>query len=221
FSKFLKKWSDGLDSGVLSCDDINFLKKIMEEKEMRILPTVKDLWVFLHQSFSLLCWCDDEKLKKEFKNLKNVDYLRLGDLTTEEKQMLQDKLKLKRICLLINGLWIQEPKHSENCCKLRSCSTKMSLRSLVFSLLNDSIQKHSIILKRDTDVKEGLKNQLDAAEGLIESDANQIIEENHALMIPSVILEEEQDIRDLPDSGIIKDSSKDKFDNGKSMVSAP
>ncbi|GJY80752.1 reverse transcriptase domain-containing protein [Tanacetum coccineum] len=115
-----------------------FIEEIMEEKEMQILPTVQDLWVFLHQSF-LLCWCDDEKLKKEFKNLKNVDYLCLGDLTTEEKQMLQDK---------------------------------------------------------DTDVKEGLKNQSDAADGLIESDADQIIEENQALMIPSVILEEEQDIRD-------------------------
>ena len=43
----------------------------------------------------------------------------------------------------------------------------------------------------------------------IESDADQIIEENPALMIPSVILEEEQDIKDQSDFGIVKDSSKD------------
>nr|GEW23168.1 hypothetical protein [Tanacetum cinerariifolium] len=38
-----QKWSDGLDSGILSCYDIDFLKKRMEEKEMQILPTVQDL----------------------------------------------------------------------------------------------------------------------------------------------------------------------------------
>ncbi|KAI3716435.1 hypothetical protein L1987_67312 [Smallanthus sonchifolius] len=89
-----QKWSDGLGSGFLSSDDINYLKKNMEEKEMRILPTVQDKWVSLHQSFGLICWCDDEQLRKEFKNLNNVDYLFLGELHTQEKQMLEDKVSV-------------------------------------------------------------------------------------------------------------------------------
>ncbi|GKB46870.1 hypothetical protein Tco_0897623 [Tanacetum coccineum] len=87
-----QKWSDGLESGVLRSDDIDYLKKSMEEKEMTILPTVQDKWVSLHQSFGLVCWCDDEELKKEFQNLKNVNFLCLGNLTTEEKQLFQDKV---------------------------------------------------------------------------------------------------------------------------------
>ncbi|GJZ76307.1 hypothetical protein Tco_0640772 [Tanacetum coccineum] len=75
-----KKWSDGLDSEVLSSDDIDYLKKSMREKETRILPTVQDKWVSLHQSFGLICWCDDEQLRKEFMNMNNIDFLRLGDL---------------------------------------------------------------------------------------------------------------------------------------------
>ncbi|KAF5820234.1 putative histidine kinase/HSP90-like ATPase superfamily [Helianthus annuus] len=89
-----EKWSDGLASGFLSSDDINYLKKNMEEKEMRILPTVQDKWVSLHQSFGLICWCDDEELKKEFKNLNNVDFLFLGELDTNEKQKLEDKISV-------------------------------------------------------------------------------------------------------------------------------
>ncbi|KAI7727539.1 hypothetical protein M8C21_003843 [Ambrosia artemisiifolia] len=89
-----QKWSDGLDAGFVSSDDINYLKEKMEDKEMRILPTVQDTWVSLHQSFGLICWCDDDELKKEFKNLSNVDFLFLGELDTKEKQMLADKISV-------------------------------------------------------------------------------------------------------------------------------
>ncbi|GJY79327.1 hypothetical protein Tco_0485128, partial [Tanacetum coccineum] len=72
FQVFQKR-SDGLDLEVLSCDDIDFLKKRIEEKEMWILPIVQDLWVSLHHSlhhsFGLICWCDDEKLKKGIQEL--------------------------------------------------------------------------------------------------------------------------------------------------------
>nr|XP_043628280.1 protein NO VEIN-like [Erigeron canadensis] len=84
-----QKWSDGLDSGILSSDDIAYMKKSMEEKEMRIIPTVQDRWVSLHKSFGLICWCNDEQLRKEFKNLSNVDFIYLGELSAEEKQILQ------------------------------------------------------------------------------------------------------------------------------------
>lgn len=61
---------------------------------MAILPTVQDKWVSLHQSFGLICWCDDEQLKQEFKNLNNVDFLFLGELHTQEKLMLEDKISV-------------------------------------------------------------------------------------------------------------------------------
>ncbi|XP_071713992.1 protein NO VEIN-like [Rutidosis leptorrhynchoides] len=89
-----KKWSDGLDSGALSSDDVDYLKKSMEEKETTIIPTVKDKWVSLHQSFGNVFWCDDEHLRNEFGNLNNIDFLSLGELTNEEKQMLQDKVSV-------------------------------------------------------------------------------------------------------------------------------
>ena len=66
----------------------------MEEKETRILPTVQDKWVSLHQSFGHICWCDDEQLRKEFMNADNIDFLFLGDLNNEEKQLLQDKVSV-------------------------------------------------------------------------------------------------------------------------------
>ncbi|GKA35189.1 leucine-rich repeat, cysteine-containing subtype protein [Tanacetum coccineum] len=93
-SRVFQKWNDGLDLGVLSSDDVDYMKKIMEEKEMKILPTVKNKWVSLHQSFGLICWCDDEELRKEFMNLNGIDFLRFGELTDLEKQMLQTKVSV-------------------------------------------------------------------------------------------------------------------------------
>ncbi|KAL4591072.1 hypothetical protein LXL04_004020 [Taraxacum kok-saghyz] len=89
-----QRWSDGMESGILSCEDIEYLKKSMMEKETTILPTLQDKWVSLHESFGLLCWCNDEKLKKEFKNLNNVDFLSFGDLNPQETQILHDKISV-------------------------------------------------------------------------------------------------------------------------------
>ncbi|GKA48568.1 histidine kinase-, DNA gyrase B-, and HSP90-like ATPase family protein [Tanacetum coccineum] len=66
----------------------------MEEKETTILPTVQDKWVSLHESFGHIYWCDDEQLKKEFMDLSNVHFLCLGELTNEEKQMIQDEVSV-------------------------------------------------------------------------------------------------------------------------------
>nr|GEZ04562.1 histidine kinase-, DNA gyrase B-, and HSP90-like ATPase family protein [Tanacetum cinerariifolium] len=89
-----QKWSADLDSGGLSYDDIDYLKKCMEEKEMKILPTMQDEWVSLHQSFGLVCWCDDEQLGNQYKNLNNVHFISFGELTTQEKQIFQDKVSV-------------------------------------------------------------------------------------------------------------------------------
>ncbi|XP_071709029.1 protein NO VEIN-like [Rutidosis leptorrhynchoides] len=92
--KVFQKWSDGLASGVLSSDDIDYMKKIMSDEKMKILPTEQNKWVSLHESSSLVCWCNDEQLKKEFINLNNIHFLCFGQLTIQEKQMVQDKLSV-------------------------------------------------------------------------------------------------------------------------------
>lgn len=59
-----------------------------------MLPTVLDKWVSMHPSFGLVCWCDDEKLKKEFKHSDNIDFLYFGNLNDDDKELLQAKLSV-------------------------------------------------------------------------------------------------------------------------------
>ncbi|KAJ9555573.1 hypothetical protein OSB04_010187 [Centaurea solstitialis] len=87
-------WSDGLKSGQLSLEDVEMLKKYLERKQMKVLPTAHDRWVSLHSSFGLVCWCDDEKLADEFEGLNNIDFLRLCELSDEEKEILRVKVSL-------------------------------------------------------------------------------------------------------------------------------
>ncbi|XP_071713993.1 protein NO VEIN-like [Rutidosis leptorrhynchoides] len=102
-----RKWSDELDSGIMRCDDIDYVKKSMKDKKMRVLPTSHNEWVSLHKSFGLIFWCEYEQLTKEFINLKNVNILHFWELTTGEKQMLRDK-----VSVLFSRLGI--PSLSEN-----------------------------------------------------------------------------------------------------------
>ncbi|KAD5508905.1 hypothetical protein E3N88_16608 [Mikania micrantha] len=85
-------WSDGLKSGALSLEDVEMLKRNLEEKTMKVLPTAEDKWVSLHSSFGLVCWCDDEKLADEFEGLNNINFFCLCELTDEEKEMLEVKV---------------------------------------------------------------------------------------------------------------------------------
>ncbi|PWA48738.1 histidine kinase-like ATPase, C-terminal domain-containing protein [Artemisia annua] len=82
-------WSDGLKSGALSVEDVEMLKRHLEEKEMKVIPTSHDKWVSLHPSFGLVCWCDDEKLADEFEESNIINLFCLCELTDEEKAMLQ------------------------------------------------------------------------------------------------------------------------------------
>lgn len=59
-----------------------------------VLPTAQDTWVSLHSSFGLVCWPDDEKLSMEFKHLHGIHFLRLGELSEEEQEMLQAKVSV-------------------------------------------------------------------------------------------------------------------------------
>ncbi|KAL7177232.1 hypothetical protein ACSBR2_030551 [Camellia fascicularis] len=85
-------WSDGLKSGLLSPEDVAYLKDCLLKLEFTVLPTVLDKWVSLHPSFGLVCWCDDEKLRKEFRHLKNIDFLYFGELSDDEQEMLRVKV---------------------------------------------------------------------------------------------------------------------------------
>ncbi|XP_057497767.1 protein NO VEIN-like [Actinidia eriantha] len=93
FQVFLQ-WSDGLKSGILSLEDIAYLKECLLKLEFAVLPTVLDKWVSLHPSFGLICWCDDEKLRNEFKHVDNVDFLYFGDLSDEEQEILRVKVSV-------------------------------------------------------------------------------------------------------------------------------
>lgn len=59
-----------------------------------MLPTVLDKWVSLHPSFGLICWCDDENLKKEFKHFDNIDFLYFGELSDDEQDMFRVKVSV-------------------------------------------------------------------------------------------------------------------------------
>ncbi|TYH83645.1 hypothetical protein ES332_D02G145400v1 [Gossypium tomentosum] len=93
FQVFLK-WADALKSGLLSTEDIHHMKECLNKSEYTVLPTVLDKWVSLHPSFGLVCWCDDEKLKKRFKHLDNIDFLYFGTLNDIERELLQTKVSI-------------------------------------------------------------------------------------------------------------------------------
>ncbi|KAM7485827.1 hypothetical protein LguiA_001836 [Lonicera macranthoides] len=81
------KWNDGYKSGLLNSEDIEYFKENLVKEEFTVLPTALDKWVSLHPSFGLVCWCDDDKLRKEFKNFNNIDFLYFGEFSDNEEQM--------------------------------------------------------------------------------------------------------------------------------------
>ncbi|XP_026387919.1 uncharacterized protein LOC113283008 [Papaver somniferum] len=86
------KWSDDLKSGLLSPEDVLYLKEFLLKLESTVLPTVLDKWVSLHPTFGVVCWCDDEELKKQFKHSDNISFLYFGELSNAEKKMLSEKI---------------------------------------------------------------------------------------------------------------------------------
>lgn len=87
-------WGDALRSGLMSSEDVEFLKESLLKKEYTVLPTRHDKWVSLHSSFGLVCWSDDEKLGREFRHLEGVDFLNFGESTIEDNQMLPEKVSV-------------------------------------------------------------------------------------------------------------------------------
>lgn len=75
-------------------EDISFLKEGLLTKDYLVLPTVEDKWVSLHPSFGLVCWCDDDKLRKEFQYFDNIKFLYFGQLNDDEKEILRTKVSV-------------------------------------------------------------------------------------------------------------------------------
>ncbi|CAN4120815.1 unnamed protein product [Withania somnifera] len=93
FHIFLQ-WIDELNLGSLRSEDIGFLKEGLLTKDYLVLPTAEDKWVSLHPSFGLICWCDDDNLRKEFQYFDNVKFLYFGQLNDEEKEILRTKVSM-------------------------------------------------------------------------------------------------------------------------------
>ncbi|KAK1385201.1 Sacsin [Heracleum sosnowskyi] len=86
--------ADGLKSGELSSKDIDYFKECLLHLDFTVLPTSVDRWISLHPSFGLVCWSDDEKLRKEFKHCDHIEFLYFGELSDDEKETLQKKMSV-------------------------------------------------------------------------------------------------------------------------------
>ena len=73
-------------------DDILFLKEYLQKLETMVLPTLVKRWVSLHPSFGLVCWSDDDELKQHFQNCIDVDFIKFGTLSSEDKQILHGRV---------------------------------------------------------------------------------------------------------------------------------
>ncbi|KAI3840267.1 hypothetical protein MKX03_010747 [Papaver bracteatum] len=74
--KVISKWADDLKSGLLSPEDVLYLKEFLLKLESNILPTIPDKW----------------ELKKKFEHSDNISFLCFGELSVDEKGMLSEKI---------------------------------------------------------------------------------------------------------------------------------
>lgn len=88
-SRVFLKWTEFLKSALASSEDIDYLKECLQKLEYTVLPTVLDKWVSLHPSFGVVCWCDNENLKEEFKHFAGIDFLYFGEHSSSEKEIFQ------------------------------------------------------------------------------------------------------------------------------------
>lgn len=77
-----------------SAGDVVHFKEKLSELDYTVLPTESDKWISLHSSFGLVCWCDDEKLKKRFKKKDNIQFIYFGENTDEEQEVLHTKVSV-------------------------------------------------------------------------------------------------------------------------------
>lgn len=76
-----------MQRGEAKRDEVLAAKESLQRLEFRVLPTVHDKWVSMHPSCGLVCWCVDEKLAEEFRNMDGVELLYLGKDNDSEREM--------------------------------------------------------------------------------------------------------------------------------------
>lgn len=86
------RWANDLHSGSDKMDDILFLQESLQKLETVVLPTLGNRWVSLHPSFGLVCWADDDELKRQFKNTREVEFIQFGELSLDDKQKLDGRV---------------------------------------------------------------------------------------------------------------------------------
>ncbi|GJW15825.1 histidine kinase-, DNA gyrase B-, and HSP90-like ATPase family protein [Tanacetum coccineum] len=199
-----QKWSDGIDSGVLRSDDIDYLKKSMEEKEMTILPTVQDKWVSLHQSFGLVVTREaiydglsDSSCKTSLEKLNCLK------IVLVEKLFYRNVLKIfgMQPFNLILSLFIWNISFS-------SCWNS-GIDLAEFLDLITTIKESGFTEKQlESHVTKCPKmNPVDVTKDSIESNGERIIEQSPVSTTPSVILEEDEALKDQSGSRIWVGSS--------------
>ncbi|XP_010023676.2 LOW QUALITY PROTEIN: protein NO VEIN [Eucalyptus grandis] len=95
FQIFLK-WNDDLVSGSITVEDVSYFKECLTKPEYTVLPTVLDKWVSLHPSCGIVCWSDDENLRKELKHVEGVDFLYFGEPSNNQEMLPANVTKLLR-----------------------------------------------------------------------------------------------------------------------------
>ncbi|KAI3865537.1 hypothetical protein MKW98_002841, partial [Papaver atlanticum] len=89
--KVISKWADDLKSGLLSPEDVLYLKEFLLKLESTVLPTVPDKWVPLHPAFGGVCCCDNEELKVQFEHSDNISFLYFVSLELMRQRCSQNK----------------------------------------------------------------------------------------------------------------------------------
>ncbi|KAG7028754.1 hypothetical protein SDJN02_09935, partial [Cucurbita argyrosperma subsp. argyrosperma] len=121
FQVFLK-WADGLKSGLLSSEDMAYLKECIGSSEFTVLPTEQDKWVSLHPSTSIVCCCDDKILRQQCKNMGKIDFVYFGEIDSVRTEAFSQLLKALGVPLL-SEIVTREAKYYG----LRDSSFKTSL----------------------------------------------------------------------------------------------
>lgn len=91
FQVFLK-WADGLKAGLLSSEDMAYLKECIGSSEFMVLPTEQDKWVSLHPSTGIVCFCDDKRLRQQCKNMGKINFVYFEEISNDKTEVLQTKL---------------------------------------------------------------------------------------------------------------------------------
>ena len=77
-----------------------YLKECIGSSEFTVLPTEQDKWVSLHPSTSIVCCCDDKRLRQQCKNMGKIDFVYFGEIDNVRTEAFSQLLKALGVPLL-------------------------------------------------------------------------------------------------------------------------